>query len=86
MAVTTPISERGGEWRRPAPRSIVPPEMWFGRIVPDGVSAISMMRDYLSDQLMVRWRVKGDPDIHEMPFNQSDEGVMAALAAMKLTC
>lgn len=86
MAVTTPISERGGEWRRPAPRSIVPPEMWFGRRVPDGVSAISMMRDYLSDQLMVRWRVKGDPDIHEMPFEQTDEGVTAALAAMKLTC
>jgi len=60
--------------------------MWFGRRVPDGVSAISMMRDYLSDQLMVRWRVKGDPDIHEMPFEQTDEGVTAALAAMKLTC
>ena len=60
--------------------------MWFGRRVPDGVTAVTLMSDYLNDQLMVRWRVKGDPDIHEMPFNQSDEGVMAALAAMKLTC
>jgi hypothetical protein len=60
--------------------------MWFGRMVPDGVTSISMMRDYINDKLMVRWRVKGDPEIHEMSFNQSDEGVMAALAAMKLTC
>lgn len=60
--------------------------MWFGRHVPEGVTAVQLQRDYLNDQLMVRWRVKGDPDIHEMPFNQSDEGVMAALAAMKLTC
>ena len=62
------------------------PQMWFGRAVPEGVIAITMMRSFIDDQLMVRWRVKGDPDIHEMPFNQSDEGVMAALAAMKLTC
>ena len=62
------------------------PLPWFGQKVPEGIIAISMMRDYLNDQLMVRWRVKGDPEIHEMPFNQSDEGVMAALAAMKLTC
>lgn len=60
--------------------------MWFGRAVPDGVTAISMMRDYINDQLMVRWRIKGDPEIHEMPFKQTDEGVTAALAAMKLTC
>ena len=86
MAVTTLTSEERGEWRRPSPRAIVPAEMWFGRRVPEGVTAITMMRDCINDQLMVRWRIKGDPDIHEMPFNQSDEGVMAALAAMKLTC
>lgn len=45
-----------------------------------------MMRDYINDQLMVRWKVKNDLDIYEMPFEQSDEGVIAALAAMKLTC
>jgi hypothetical protein len=60
--------------------------MWFGQQVPDGVTAISMMRDYINDQLMVRWRVKDDPIIHEMPFEQTDEGVTAALVAMKLTC
>lgn len=86
MAHTTLTSEQLGSWRKPSPRSIVPPEMWFGRRVPDGVMAISMMRSYLTDQLMVRWRIKGDPEIYEMPFEQTDEGVMAALAAMKLTC
>ena len=86
MAVTTLTSEQLGSWRKPSPRSIVPAEMWFGRRVPDGVTAISMMRIYLTDQLMVRWRIKGDPEIYEMPFEQTDEGVTAALAAMKLTC
>lgn len=47
---------------------------------------IAIMRDHYTDQLFVRWRVKGEEQIHEMPFNQSDEGVMAALVAMKLTC
>jgi hypothetical protein len=60
--------------------------MWFGRHVPEGVTAITVLRDYIDDQLMVRWRIKGDPDIHEMPFEQTDEGVTAALVAMKLTC
>jgi hypothetical protein len=42
--------------------------------------------DHLQDQQLVRWRVKNDPTIYEMPFEQTDEGVMAALVAMKLTC
>lgn len=86
MALTTPISEDMGFWRSPSPRSIVPAEMWFGRRVPDGVVAITMMRNFLDDQLMVRWRVKSNPVIHEMPFELSDDGLLAALAAMKLTC
>lgn len=61
-------------------------KLFFGRKVPEGVVAVELMRDALWGELHVRWRVKGDPDIHEMPFNQTDEGVMAALAAMKLTC
>lgn len=60
-------------------------KLFFGRVVPKNVVAVELMRDPY-DELTVRWRVKGDPDIHEMPFNQSDEGVMAVLAAMKLTC
>lgn len=86
MAVTTPISEARGDWVRPASWSRAMPQMWFGRMVPDGITAITMMRSFIDDQLMVRWRVKGDPVIHEMPFETTDEGVMAALAAMKLTC
>ena len=60
-------------------------KLFFGRGVPKDVVAVELMRDTY-DELLVRWRVKGDPVIHEMPFNQSDEGVMAVLAAMKLTC
>jgi len=86
VALTTQTSEERGNWSRPHPMTRALPLPWFGRTVPDGVTAISMMRDYTNDQLTVRWRIKGDPEIHEMPFNQSDEGVMAALAAMKLTC
>lgn len=86
MALTTQTSEDSGNWSRPHPMTRAMPDMWFGRKVPDGVASITMMRSFIDDQLMVRWRVKGDPEIHEMPFNQSDEGVMAALAAMKLTC
>lgn len=87
MALTTQTSDLGN-WRRPSPRSIVPAEMWFGQQVPDGVTAISMMRYYISDQLMVRWRTRHDisDEIYEMPFEQTDEGVMAALVVMKLTC
>jgi hypothetical protein len=33
----------------------------------------------------VRW-VTTNADEHAMPFEQSDEGVQAALVAMKLTC
>jgi hypothetical protein len=62
--------------------------MWFGRHVPEGIIAITLMRSYIDDQLLVRWRTRHDisDEIHEMPFEQTDEGVMAALAAMKLTC
>ena len=45
-----------------------------------------MMRDYINDQLMVRWKIKSDPVIYEMPFELSDDGLLAALTAMKLTC
>jgi hypothetical protein len=45
-----------------------------------------MYHDTLQHQVMVRWRVANDPNIHEMPFEQTDEGVQAALVAMKLTC
>ena len=87
MARITPTSDLGS-WRIPSPRAIVPAEMWFGQQVPDGVTAISIMRDYSNDQIMVRWRTRHDisDEIHEMPFEQTDEGVMAALVAMKLTC
>jgi hypothetical protein len=62
------------------------PHRWFGQAVPKGVMHITIMRDYINDQLMVRWRVVGDEEIHEMPFDMNDDSVLAALTAMKLTC
>jgi hypothetical protein len=62
------------------------PAMWFGQKVPDGVMHITIMRDLVNDELRVMWRVKGDEEIHQMPFEQSDSAVRAALVAMKLTC
>lgn len=86
MALTTPISEDRGNWSSPHPMTRAMPLPWFGQQVPDKITNISVMRDHINDVLLVRWRIKGDRDIHEMPFEQTDEGVMAALAAMKLTC
>lgn len=89
MAVTTQTSDiyvDCGNWSRPNPMTRSMPTMWFGQKVPDGVMHITIMRDFLNDELLVRWRVKGDEEIHQMPFDQSDNGVMASLAAMKLTC
>ena len=77
MALTTQTSEH---------LNFPTSKFFFGRELPSGVTTAQLLMDHLQDQLLVRWRIKGDPDIHEMPFEQTDEGVMAALAAMKLTC
>jgi hypothetical protein len=82
VAHTTPTSE----WRTHPIRDGKAYKLFFGRRVPEGVTAVNTIFDHNNDQLLVRWRIKGDPDIHEMPFTQTDEGVMAALTAMKLTC
>jgi hypothetical protein len=86
VAHTTQTSEDRGNWSRPHPMTRAEPTLWFGRRVPEGVFAIQLMRDYVDYQLLVRWRVRDNSTIHEMPFEQTDEGVIAALAAMKLTC
>lgn len=86
MAVITQTSEDRGNWSRPHPMTRAMPTMWFGREVPEGVTHITLLRDFFDDQLLVRWKVKGDEQIHAMPFDHTDDGVMAALAAMKLTC
>lgn len=89
VAVTTQTNDiyvDCGNWSRPPPITRAMPTMWFGHVVPEGVMHITLMRDYMSDELLVRWRVKGDDEIHQMPFEQSDSAVQAALVAMKLTC
>jgi hypothetical protein len=46
-----------------------------------------MQDDMLNDMKRVRWRVKGDPDIHEIDFpHATEENILAVLAAMRLTC
>ena len=88
MALTTQTSEDVGNWSKPHPHTRARQHMWFGHQVPEGITAITLMRSFIDDQLMVRWRTSQaiSDEIHEMPFEQTDEGVQAALVAMKLTC
>jgi len=60
---------------------------FFGYLVPPNVSAATMQDDRLNDMKRVRWRVKGDPNIHEIDFpHATEENILAVLAAMRLTC
>lgn len=77
MALTTQIS-KNGKWRRDTVR------VWFGHQVPEGVIAIELEDMCMWDELRVRWKTKHE--IHEMPFEETDEGITAVLVAMKLTC
>ncbi len=59
---------------------------WFGQPVPERVVAIEVLFNSEIGQREVRWKLWNDPTVHTMPFEQTDEGVVAALVAMKLTC
>lgn len=60
--------------------------MFFGQKIPDGIAHIQLMRTYHNFyDLELRWITKNAEE-HAMPFEHSDEGVNAALVAMKLTC
>ena len=61
-------------------------EKWFGQDVPDHVTVIETRRNHLTGELEAWWRVKGTTEVHTMPFDVTNEGVMAVLTAMKLTC
>jgi hypothetical protein len=61
------------------------PLPWFGFQVPEGITAIQIMYESHEDMRYVLWKC-GDGVVHKMPFEQTDEGVHAVLAAMKLTC
>lgn len=78
MAVITQINE--GVWSRNGSR------LFFGRRLPEGVVHVELMHtnDGLYEQ-EVRW-ITIDGEKHAMPFQHSDEGLLAALTAMKLTC
>ena len=78
MAHITQINE--GIWSRNGSR------LFFGRRLPEGIAHVELMHVYdgLYEQ-EVRW-ITLDGDKHEMPFEHSDKGVIAAITAMKLTC
>jgi hypothetical protein len=59
--------------------------MFFGLSLPESVAYAEMWFDTTQDQQLVRW-ITMNGARHEMPFEQTDEGVQAALVAMKLTC
>jgi hypothetical protein len=60
---------------------------FFGYPLPDNVAAATMQDDRLNNMQKVRWRVKGDPDIHEIDFpHATEENILAVLAAMRLSC
>jgi hypothetical protein len=59
--------------------------MFFGLPLPESVAYAEMWFDTTQDQQLVRW-ITMNGARHEMPFEQTDEGVTAALVAMKLTC
>lgn len=58
---------------------------FFGATVPAGVAHCQLRRDPIWQDLHVEWITKSG-ERHSMPFEQTDEGVKAALVAMKLTC
>lgn len=83
MAVTTQINEQ--RWARSYYTKGMH-DKWFGLEVPEHVTVIELRRNHLTDELEAWWRVKGTTEVHTMPFEITDEGVMAVLTAMKLTC
>lgn len=59
--------------------------LFFGFELPKNVAYAEMWFDNLQQQQFVRW-ISMDGAKHEMPFEQTDECVLAVLTAMKLTC
>lgn len=78
MAAITQINE--GIWSRNGSR------VFFGRNLPPGVVHVEMLHkhDGLYD-VEIRW-ITSDGEKHVMPFEHTDDGVNAAMVAMKLTC
>ena len=75
MARTTQRSE--GMW--------TPGFAFFGVPLPKGIAKCQLLHDHTYDIVNLHW-ITVDGEKHSMPFEQTDEGVTAALVAMKLTC
>jgi hypothetical protein len=75
VAVTTQTSE--GIW--------IEGFRFFGVPLPQGIAHCQLSRDPIWQELQVEWITKSG-ERHHMPFEQTDEGVKAAIVAMQLTC
>lgn len=61
--------------------------MFYGYPVPENVTALIMSDDVNWDSRTIKWRVEGDPDIHEIDFpHVTEANILAVLVAMRLTC
>ena len=83
VALTTRTSDVHWQRDRHSTRNVA---MWFGQPVPVGVVAIEMMYNPNIGEREVRWRVRGDPTTHTMPFEATNDCIAAVIIAMKLTC
>lgn len=75
MALTTPISSV----------SCVRPRAMYGKDIPEGVLHAEIVDDHLRAERVLRW-ITSDGQKHSIPFEATNEGITAAIVAMKLTC
>lgn len=60
--------------------------MFYGYPVPENVTALTMSDDVNRDSRTIKWRVGGDPDIHEIDFpHVTEANILAVLVAMRLS-
>lgn len=81
MEATTQINE--GEWTR----VWTPGFVFFGVPLPKGIAQCELRRKHnrTRDFVKLHWITKYG-ERHSMPFEQTHEGITAAIVAMKLSC
>jgi hypothetical protein len=60
-------------------------KLFYGRLLPENVELVMTARSVDTSKTLIRWSNKGDPTHHVMEFEETDEGVVAALAAMRMS-
>jgi hypothetical protein len=59
--------------------------MFYGRPVPERVTYVEIAWSVNKAEALVTWMVDNDPNRYVMEFEGTDEGVVAALAAMRMS-